>query len=185
MKNLFILILAVLLFVSCDRLVDPDRLTDTDDRKDEPVDDRDWDNDDRDDDNGDKDSDVPCFRVLFPRAYVLADGTVIKAESPQELQMSMMEWRRANPNIDPDPQLKYPVTIAWGDQLIRIESQEMMNAYKKRCEEMRDRDDDKDDRDGDRDNDRDEDDRDRDGDDEDDEDDEDEDGRDNSDDRRR
>jgi hypothetical protein len=116
-----------------------------DDKKDDRLKDRRKRNHDRKDDRKDNDREnAPCFKYVYPITYVMPDRTTITITSAEEM-MKLRKWYSTHRDTRARPVLQYPVAIVIGDMIIRVASQEEMDAILKRC---RGEDDKRDDRGG-------------------------------------
>ncbi|MEL6864991.1 MAG: hypothetical protein AAFP19_11250 [Bacteroidota bacterium] len=81
-----------------------------------------------------------CFELIYPVTFILPDGSTITADDEKAAHEAIKAWYDANPAADERPYLQYPVSIAWGDEAFTVNSGEELEAWKKRCEDKEDED---------------------------------------------
>jgi len=110
------------------------------------------------DGHGDKNRDdkMPCFTMLFPVTHIMPDGSLITANSKEELDRALKAWHRANPDSNGKSVRQFPFDVKLADGTIKtINGEDEFNALRKDCMNNNGRGGDKDKKDGHGDNDRD------------------------------
>ncbi len=87
-----------------------------------------------------------CFKLIFPYAFNMPDGTSITADNEENLWTAVKDWYEAHPDVVAEPMLTYPVNVIinddWDDdevgETITINTHEEMMALKTDCYEKED-----------------------------------------------
>ena len=80
------------------------------------------------------------FELIYPVSFTMPDGTTITVDSKQDFREQAKSWYEANPETQGKPSLVFPVEVIVDEEIIPINSEEEMKAFKERLlEESRER----------------------------------------------
>ncbi len=125
----------VALIESCEDEDDEEDDGDEDDgEEDEDEDEDEEDDDDKDEDDYEGEFNEDCFVVLFPLSFTLPDGTITNAADLDEALAVIEAYYEANPDIEEEPELVFPVSIEFEDGTVKeINSEEEFEMAEEDC----------------------------------------------------
>ena len=68
------------------------------------------------------------FEFVYPITYTMPDGSTITLQDEQE-EYLIREWYEANPDVEEEPELQFPLQIIVDGEIIEINSYEELREY--------------------------------------------------------
>jgi len=68
------------------------------------------------------------FKFVFPISFIMPDNSTITVINNKVLKSKLKAWHYANPNSREKGKIVFPVQLAFGDKIVKINSEEEMKA---------------------------------------------------------
>ena len=78
---------------------------------------------------------LSCFEIVFPINIEFPDGSIVQANSRQELHQLIRTWHQDHPVVDSRPKVVFPITVKLTEDgtLVTVDNREELHDLKDSC----------------------------------------------------